>query len=130
VKNRMPGNRHVRDCGGWGWKHPHLPGAEQDGDDSAGSSGMRRHSAAIQPLEMWRLQTRRPFSPQDLFRFTALGEPGAARAVCTPSTQTVSTAVTGEVRRDRNGLDSFQASIVRLYGLIGKVFESPYDLSY
>jgi hypothetical protein len=32
-----------------------ITGAEQDGADSTGSSRMRRHSAPIQPLEMWRL---------------------------------------------------------------------------
>ena len=42
-----------------------ITGAEQDGDDSAGSSRMRRHSAPIPPLEMWRLKPADPSRPQD-----------------------------------------------------------------
>jgi hypothetical protein len=46
-----------------------ITGAEQDGDDSTGSSRMRRHFAPIQPLEMWRLEPADPFRPEDVFKF-------------------------------------------------------------
>jgi hypothetical protein len=46
-----------------------ITGGEQAPRDSAGSSRMRRHSAPIQPLEMWRLEPPTPSRPQDRFRF-------------------------------------------------------------
>jgi hypothetical protein len=42
-----------------------ITGAEQERDDSAGSSKMRRHSAPIQPLEIWRLKPADPRARQD-----------------------------------------------------------------
>jgi hypothetical protein len=38
-----------------------ITGGEQDEDDSAGSGRIKRHSAPIQPLEMWWLEGQRIF---------------------------------------------------------------------
>jgi hypothetical protein len=46
-----------------------ITGGEQAPVISTGSSRIRRHSAAIQPLEMWRLKPADPSRPQDLFSF-------------------------------------------------------------
>ncbi len=46
-----------------------ITGREQAGRDSTGSSRMRRHSAPIQPLEMWRLEPADPSRPPDRFKF-------------------------------------------------------------
>jgi hypothetical protein len=51
-----------------------ITGGEQVGRDSTGSSRMRRHSAPIQPLEMWRLEPADPSRPQELFSYDSAPE--------------------------------------------------------